>query len=141
MLGDALILWSVVIWGAYSVYVRYLGGTASPTVITAATLVWGGLLMIPLGVGELAFITPRVTLPTVLATVFLAIFAGALAYWLWVVRTSPHRGGRGTAYLDLLPLVAAISGAIFLEEHVGPIEIAGGVLIVAGVTLAARSRG
>src|SRR4051812_6031942 len=48
LLGDLLILWSVLMWALYSVYVRKLGGTATPVTITAATLVWGAVLFVPL---------------------------------------------------------------------------------------------
>jgi drug/metabolite transporter (DMT)-like permease len=140
LVGDLLILWSVLIWGLYSVYVRRLGSQASPTTITAATLVWGGALLVPLGVGELAVASPRLTVEGAAATLFLAIFAGALAYWLWSYGLARVEAARGTAYLNLLPLVAAISGVLLLGERVGPIEVAGGILIVGGVTLAARTR-
>ncbi len=138
--GDLLIVWSVLIWGLYSVYVRKLGSVASPTLITAATLVWGGLLLIPLGLGELAFVQPKFTLEGALATLFLAVFAGALAYWLWSYGLARVEAARGTAYLNLLPLVAAVSGVLLVGERIGAIEVGGGVLIVGGVTLAARSR-
>lgn len=138
--GDLLIVWSVLIWGLYSVYVRKLAGRSSPAAITAATMVWGGLVLIPLGLAELAFVQPRITLEGAVATLFLAVFAGALAYWLWSYGLARVEAARGTAYLNLLPLVAAGSGALLLGERIGPIEVAGGVLIVGGVTLAARSR-
>lgn len=139
LIGDLLIVWSVLIWGLYSVYVRRLGTQAGPGAITAATLVWGGLLCVPLGVAELAFVTPRLTPSGVGATLALAIFAGALAYWLWSYGLARVEAARATTYLNLLPLVAAVSGALLLGERVGPIEIAGGLLIVGGVTLAARA--
>lgn len=138
--GDLLIMWSVVIWGLYSVYVRRLGGQASPATITAVTMVWGGLLLIPLGAAELVFVKPTFTIEGALATLFLAIFAGALAYWLWSYGLARVEAARGTVYLNLLPLVAGISGALLLGEHVGLVEVAGGLLIVGGVTLAARAR-
>jgi len=139
LIGDLLIVWSVLIWGLYSVYVRRLGTQAGPGAITAATLVWGGLLCVPLGVAELAFVTPRLTPSGVGATLALAVFAGALAYWLWSYGLARVEAARATTYLNLLPLVAAVSGALLLGERVGPIEIAGGLLIVGGVTLAARA--
>ena len=131
---------SVLVWGLYSVYVRRLGGAAGPGTITAATMVWGGLFLIPLGAAELAFVTPVFTLVGAAATLFLAIFAGAIAYWLWSFGLARLEAARGTAYLNLLPLVAAVSGAVVLGERIGPTEIIGSLMIVAGVTLAARSR-
>jgi drug/metabolite transporter (DMT)-like permease len=139
LVGDLFILWSVLIWALYSVYVRKLGGTAPPATITAATLVWGAALLIPLAVGEVAFTVPRVTPAALAATVFLAVFAGALAYWLWSYGLARVHAARATNYLNLLPLVAVISGTLVLGERIGAIEVAGGLLIVGGVTVAARS--
>jgi len=96
--------------------------------------------LIPLGAAELAFVTPVFTLAGAAATLFLAIFAGAIAYWLWSFGLARLEAARGTAYLNLLPLVAAVSGAVVLGERIGPTEIVGSLMIVAGVTLAARSR-
>jgi drug/metabolite transporter (DMT)-like permease len=135
-----LIVWSVLVWGLYSVYVRRLGSAASPGTITAATMVWGGLFLVPLGAAELAFVTPVFTLDGAAATLFLALFAGAIAYWLWSFGLARVEAARGTAYLNLLPLVAAVSGALVLGERIGPTEIAGAVMIVGGVMVAARAR-
>jgi len=120
-------------------YVRKLGGTATPVTITAATLVWGAALFVPLAVGEVAFVAPRPTPAALTAIVFLAVFAGAVAYWLWSYGLARVEAARATNYLNLLPLVAVLSGTLVLGERVGPIEVAGGLLIVGGVTLAARS--
>ena len=139
-LGNLLIIWSVVVWGLYSVYVRKLGGAATAGEITAATMAWGGLLALPLGVAELAFVTPSLTVQGVAATVLLAVFAGAAAYWLWSYGLARVEAARATAYLNLLPLVAAASGVAVLGERIGLAEIGGAVLIVGGVTLAARAR-
>jgi drug/metabolite transporter (DMT)-like permease len=110
LVGDLLMVWSVLMWSGYSIYVRRLGGRASPALITAATMVWGGLLLIPLGATELAFVQPTFTLAGATATVFLATFAGALAYWLWSYGLARVEAARATSYLNLLPLVAAVSG-------------------------------
>ena len=140
LVGDLLIVWSVIVWALYSVYVRKLGGSMTPAAITAATMVWGGLLVVPLGLAELAFIRPHPTPSSLSATVLLAVFAGALAYWLWSFGLARIEAAKGTNYLNLLPLVAAVSGALVLGERIGPTEVVGGLLIVGGVTLTARSR-
>jgi hypothetical protein len=59
---------------------------------------------------------PRVTPAALAATVFLAVFAGALAYWLWSYGLARVEAARATNYLNLLPLVAVLSGTLVLGE-------------------------
>jgi O-acetylserine/cysteine efflux transporter len=70
--------------------------------------------------------------------VFLAIFAGAVGYWLWSYGLARVPAAQATTYLNLLPVVAAASGALVLGERIGVTELLAGVVIVAGVLLATR---
>jgi drug/metabolite transporter (DMT)-like permease len=140
LIGDAWMTASTFIWALYSVYARWLARISNDRAITAATLVWGGLLLIPIGLVELRFVTPTPTTEGVLATLFLALFAGALGYWLWSYGLARLEAARASTYLNLLPLVAAISGALVLGERIGVAELTGGLLIVGGVALAARAK-
>jgi drug/metabolite transporter (DMT)-like permease len=137
--GDLWMMASTFIWALYSVYARWLARISNDRAITGATLVWGGLLLIPIGLVELRFVTPSLTTEGVLATLFLALFAGALGYWLWSYGLARLEAARASTYLNLLPLVAAISGALVLGERIGVAEVTGGLLIVGGVALAARA--
>lgn len=136
--GDLWIVFSVLVWSVYSVYARRLGSRASATAITAATLGWGALLLLPFGAIEMAAATPRLTFDGVAATVYLAVFAGAVGYWLWSYGLARVPAAQATVYLNLLPVVAAASGALVLGERVGVTELLAGVVIVVGVVLATR---
>jgi drug/metabolite transporter (DMT)-like permease len=138
LVGNLWMVVSTIVWALYSVYARRLARGAGDRVITAATLVWGGVMLVPFGVIELAFVTPHITLEGAIAIVFLALFAGALGFWLWSYGLARLEAARASIYLNLLPLVAAISGALVLGERLGPVEILGGLLIVGGVALAAQ---
>ena len=136
--GDLFIVASVIDWALYSIYVRRLARRAADTAITAATLVVGAGLLLPLGAAELAFVAPRATLAGAAAVVYAGLGASALGYWLWSYGLARVDAARATTYLNLLPFVAALSGVLVLGERIGAVEIAGGALIVAGVTLAVR---
>jgi len=139
--GDLWIVFSVVAWAIYSVYVRRLGSAYSATALTAATLAWGAVLVLPLAFLELAAVTPRLTLAGAAATLYLAVFAGAIGYWLWSYGLARVPAARATSYLNLLPVVALASGALVLNERVGPTEILSALVIVGGVYLATRGGG
>jgi drug/metabolite transporter (DMT)-like permease len=138
LVGDLWIVASVVTWALYTIYLRQLAPRARDAVVTAATLVWGGALLVPLGLGELAIVRPTLSLEGVAAIIYLAVFAGALGYWLWSYGLARIETGRASVYLNLLPLVAAVSGVVFLGERLGVSEFAGGVLIVGGVLMTTR---
>lgn len=136
--GNLWIVVSVVVWALYSVIARRISRRAGGTAITAATLVYGALLCLPLAALELATVVPRVTPEGVAAVLFLAAFASAAGYWLWAYGLARVEAGRASAYLNLLPLVAAVSGALILGERIGLVELAAGGIIVSGVALAGR---
>lgn len=138
LIGDLWIVLTVIDWALYNIAVRRISRRASDTAITAAALVYGAALVLPLGVLELAQGLPTLTAEGALAVLFLAFFASALGYWLWSYGLARVDAGRASTYLNLLPLVAVVSGALVLGERIGAVELAGGALIVAGVALAGR---
>lgn len=138
LVGDLWIVLTVIDWALYNIAVRRISRRASDTAVTAAALVYGAALVLPLGAFELAQGLPAITTEGALAVLFLAFFASALGYWLWSYGLSRVEAGRASAYLNLLPLVAVVSGSIALGERIGPIELAGGALILGGVALAGR---
>lgn len=138
LVGDLWIVLTVIDWALYNIAVRRISRRASDTAVTAAALVYGAALVLPLGAFELAQGLPIITAEGALALLFLAFFASALGYWLWSYGLSRLEAGRASSYLNLLPLIAVLSGALVLGERVGPIELAGGALILGGVALAGR---
>jgi len=136
--GDLWIVLTVIDWALYNIAVRRISRRASDTAITAAALIYGAGLVLPLGVFELATGLPSVTTESALAILFLALFSSALGYWLWSYGLSRVEAGRASSYLNLLPLIAVLSGALALGERVGPIELLGGALILSGVAMAGR---
>lgn len=136
--GDLWIVLTVIDWALYNIAVRRIARRASDTAITSAALIYGAALVLPLGAFELATGLPQLTTEGVIAILFLAFFSSALGYWLWSYGLSRIEAGRAASYLNLLPLIAVISGALALGERVGPIELVGGALILGGVALAGR---
>jgi drug/metabolite transporter (DMT)-like permease len=136
--GDLWIVATVVDWALYNVAIRRISRRASDTAITAAALVYGAALTLPLAAVELTQRSPTLSAEGAAAVLFLALFASALGYWLWSYGMSRVEAGRASTYLNLLPLVAVVSGALVLGERIGPVELAGGALILGGVALAGR---
>lgn len=140
LVGDLWIAGSVIDWALYSVYVRRLSRRAGGMAITAATLGWGALLLVPLALVELLWVTPRFTPAAAVSVLYLAVLAGALGYWLWAYGLARLKTGQATVYLNVLPLVAAVSGVVVLGERLTGAEPIAAVLIAGGVALASRDR-
>jgi drug/metabolite transporter (DMT)-like permease len=140
LIGDLWIVGSVLDWALYSIVIRRISRSASAVAITAATLVWGAILLVPLALAELAFVRPTLSVASAAATLYLAILAGALGYWLYSYGLARVAAAPATTYLNLLPLVAASSGVLILGERIGVTELAAGAIIVVGVSLATAVR-
>lgn len=103
-----------------------------PTAFAGWQLTAGGLFLLPLTfLGEGA--PPAVDGPAALGYLWLGSVGGLLAYALWFrgVGTLPVTA---VAVLVLLsPLVAAVLGAVVLDESFGPVQFAGFVLSLATI--------
>ena len=93
--------------------------------------------------GEFAVFDPaRVTTESIAATAYLTVVGSLIAFtaFVWVIRHAPLP--LVTTYAFVNPVIAVFLGWLLLHETVGPVQLAAGAVIVAGVALIilARSR-
>jgi len=122
-------------WGVYSL--RGRSSSAPPLATTAANF----LLTVPLAaLLVLGARTPN-TSPRGLV---LAIASGALAsgigYSLWYAALKTLAATRAAILQLVVPILAALGGAVFLGEHISIRLITSGIAIVGGVAIAIRAR-
>jgi len=134
--GIGLVLLGTALFGAYTIVLRPLAGSYGPVPAAAASTVIGSVpyaafagLVHP---GQLA------GLPATAwgELVFLALGSTVVGLLLWslaVVRAGATRAG---LLLYLEPLIGVAGAAAFLGEGLSAADIAGGVLIMAGVAVA-----
>jgi drug/metabolite transporter (DMT)-like permease len=133
--GDLLLLAGGFCWAVYSVvprlYVRGLGALQ----MAGVSIVLGVLTMLVfalLAVPAALVLPPPATWP---ALAFMGVFGAALAYMWWnhgIVRVGPQRAA---AYLNLIPVATAGMG-LLLGQAVSLAQLAGAVLVIAGVLIA-----
>jgi|GEM_PF-4434751 len=105
---------------------------APPVVITTASIGAGLLFLVPVAVVAVAVQgPPTVTLPGALALLYLSLGASALTTFLWNYAIRQRVGGR---YVSVVGLIMAVASG----EHIGAVQLAGGLLALAGVWLAER---
>jgi DME family drug/metabolite transporter len=114
---------------------RPLARSAGPLALTTTTTTVGALALLPLGVVSGLAGSPVVSAdPVVVGTLaYLGVLTMALAYGLLYagLRTTP--GSSAVIATLLEPVTAAIVAALFLDERIGPLGVAGGVLILLAV--------
>lgn len=135
--GDLLIILSGMNWALYSVIghrtIRRLG----PRRATSGAMLFGVLMLAPLflvkqGWREL----PHLNSIGWTAILFLGIGCSGLGYLFWYGALEHIEVSRVAALLYLEPLVTFAAATLLLGEHVSPVVIAGGAIVLVSVLIA-----
>jgi drug/metabolite transporter (DMT)-like permease len=139
LVGDLMTLGAAVCWALYTVYGAGILLRHSPLVATTWAIVAGTLFMAPFGLAQLATADLSAFGPAVLIAI---VYAGTMA--AGVSNVVVFHGlkllgpTRVTAFQFLVPPLAVILAAVFLGEAIRPVQVIGGVIILAGVALLRR---
>ena len=144
--GIAALVLSPMIWAAGSTFAAKRARLPSdPFLATGLEMLSGSVVLAVAAVlsGELASFRPAdVSANAVLATAYLTVVGSLVAFtaFVWVIRHAPLP--LVTTYAFVNPVIAVVLGWLLLHEAVGPVQLAAGAVIVAGVALiiVARSR-
>ncbi len=138
--GDLIMVGAVFCWGLFSVELRRQAIPLPALVFLTAQIFLGTLIILPIYLIDLLFISGGFELSVHTATplLYLAIFPGVLAYAFW--NHGVHKVGPAKAaiFMYLMPIFASILAIIFLGESLGLYHVIGGLLILAGLILATR---
>jgi drug/metabolite transporter (DMT)-like permease len=139
--GDMIIFFNMAVLAVYSACLRRLPRlhwltflfllSAISSIATAPFFVWE----------HLSGITFQATWLTLFALAYVAIFPSLVAFAAWNRGVELIGANRAGAFLHLIPFYSALLASLFLGEPTMPYHVAGFVLILAGVTLAARRGG
>lgn len=141
LLGGLLIFGSAVSWAFYTVLCRQLAGYP-PMRLTAAGALAGTAMLVPLATLEATQVgVGPATAATWLTVVYLAVGPSALAYLLWSYGLQAISANQAGAFLNLIPVLGLVLAALVLGEQPEPLALAGGALVLLGVSLTTRSRG
>ena len=132
---QALILIGSFSWAVGTILYRDASLGVGPVAFNAVMMLFGGswLVLAGLGTGEL----PRWGWRPggLLAMLYLAVFGSALAYtaYSWLLKRVPADRVGTFAYVN--PAVATVLGWAILGESLGPLQVAGMVVVLLGVAL------
>jgi drug/metabolite transporter (DMT)-like permease len=137
LLGNALIVGSVLAYGAYATQGKALrtGDRYPATVATAASFAAGLIFLSPFVVGELLLIgAPELSFRGWLILLYLGVGASALTLFLWNFALRYMEATAAAIYINLIPVIGLLF-ALALGESVLAVQLLGGTLAIAGVLL------
>jgi drug/metabolite transporter (DMT)-like permease len=133
--GELLAIGLAFTWSVYSVTIAPLMRSYSPYRISALVLVTMGIPLVAISAPQLG--AQRWDLSTLVwfCLAFAIVGPLALTNLLWF--TAVHRVGpsRATLISNLQPFVAAVFALVILSEHLGLLQVLGGLAILAGILL------
>jgi len=136
LLGDLLVLVAALCWCVYTVMARPLLSRHSPLKVTALSMGWGVLMMLP-------FCAPAIVrqnwaaigLRAWVATAYSMIFALVIAYLLWYRSVKKVGNVKTAVYSNLVPVTGTISGWLLLDERLYAALGFGAAAIFGGIAL------
>ena len=134
LLGDLLMLGSALTWALYTVQVKSLENQMRPAVLSAASVGFGAIFLLPLvGWETLAhpWLPPSVDAWTAIA--YLGLVASAVPFLLWNFALTRVDASEAAVYTNVVPLVALAGAVLLLGEAVAPQHLLGGLLVLGGV--------
>jgi len=132
-IGDVLMLCADIFWALYNVLCRRYMPQASPLVNTTWIIAAGAavLLCVALVSGaQLAAIGAKATV----SLAVMAIGGTVLAYLFWSMGIARLGAARTAIFLNLIPVFAMLLGVLIEDMPTAP-QLAGGLLVLGGVTI------
>ena len=134
-LAQAGVLTACFSWSLGTLYYRSIDTELSSLMFMALQMLMGGSMLLALGIvhGDAAHWAPNTS--SLMALLYLTFFSSCLAYtaygWLSLNAAPALIGTYG--YVN--PAIAAFLGWQFLHEHLSGVQLAGMVVIIAGVSI------
>ena len=134
-LGNTLEFAAMLSAAGYMLTVRRLAGRYSSWLLTGLQFSLGVLFFLPGGMQGPSGGWPETVWPYLLLLYLGALVTlGAFNLYNWGIARVP--AGRAATFVNLVPVTAAVLGALFLDEVLSTSQIAASILVLAGVALA-----
>jgi drug/metabolite transporter (DMT)-like permease len=138
--GDTLLVLSGLSYAAYSLIGRGVLARHAALPVTAWSIVWGLVAMLPFGALEwLDGHRPVWTAVAMWGTLYLALVVTALGYLVWNYALERVEAPRLALFVNVQPVVGALLGVWWLREPLTVFTVIGGLLVLLGLHLAMRA--
>lgn len=138
--GDLLMVGSMLSWAIYTLGVRRYATGMDPIYLTTWTIVSGTVCLVLFN-GSSIFNADwsLYSAGAWLGLAYSVVGSLVISYLLWNRSVQRVGGVRTTIYISMIPLVAAVSAWIVLDEPITIYHLIGGILIFSSVWLARRT--
>jgi drug/metabolite transporter (DMT)-like permease len=137
--GDFILLAAQVGWSAYTIYGKQVLAVHSAALATTAAYILGSLMLVPMTVVSAPFFpSPDFASPVPWVVVAYQAFLGAVAHVWWFEGVKSVGPSRSAIFMNFQPVVGVLLAYLMLGEAIEPVELAGGVAVLAGVWLVTR---
>jgi drug/metabolite transporter (DMT)-like permease len=138
--GNLSLVAAALTWALYSVLVRKVTRGLAVLPVSLVCFLGGMLLTTPVtGIERSLTQTGPLTPWVILGILYLGVISTGLAMYLWNLAFARLEAGVASLTFFAQPVVGAGLGALLLGEQLSGMFFAGGLLIAAGLILAARS--
>ena len=138
VLGDLLVLLSIVLWGLFTVYGKKVTDELGPLTVTSLVTLIGAAWMFPVGLvqaWERGFAPSDATVAAWGAVAFLGVGCSFLAVLLYFFALGQAESQRVGVYLYTIPPMTAVAAAVSLGERLDTPFFIGSALVLIGVRL------
>jgi drug/metabolite transporter (DMT)-like permease len=137
LLGDLIILVSVVAWGYYTVLGKPLVEKYGALRVTAYALAFGSAMYFPFGAWfALRYDYSQATLGAWGSVVYMALGLSVIVYVLWYWLLKHLDASRIAIYHNIQPVLASTVAYLFLGEAFSSAFLVGGAIVILGVLVA-----
>jgi len=134
--GDILILVTSLCWSLFTVLAKPLMEKSSMIKVVSVTFVFGTIFLIPFGIPDFMRMDWQAVSYTAWGgVVYSFLLANVLGYIIWFYAVSKVGTVQTAIFSNIVPVLAVIIAAVYLEESITVMQITGGLCIIAGVTL------
>jgi O-acetylserine/cysteine efflux transporter len=133
--GDGLVLAAQLISAAFTVSQARLLPGRDPVAVTAVQLMAAGAAMLPVSLLTEGLPAAPARPGPLLATIGLVLAGTVLPTTLFAFGQSRVPADIAGAFVNLEPLVGAVLGTIVFGDPLGPVQLAGGLAILTGISL------
>jgi drug/metabolite transporter (DMT)-like permease len=141
VLGDLLILGAAMLWAGYTTASKPLLARYTPLKLTTSSMVFG---TIPLVLVSLPAVAQQdwgiPTNAAWLGLLYSAVFSVAIGYVAWYTSVRRVGSARTAIFSNLTPVVSVVVAWLFLGDRLSPLQLAGGLVVLAGLLLTRRGR-
>ena len=135
--GNFLVFGAVLCEAAYAVIGKKLTGQLGPKRIASLINLWGFALMTPFGLYLALDFSFATAAPGIwLLLVFYALAASVWTVWLWMTGLQSVPASQAGVFTVMLPIAAALTGWLVLEEPVSTLQLLAFGIALSGVVLA-----